>query len=51
MCEDITEQRGKMPKTAAPQDDVRFDEIGHWPQLVQKKAGADRARWQAVLSV
>ena len=37
MSEDRREQRGKMPKTAAPQDDARFDEIGHWPQHVQKK--------------
>ena len=29
LSEDRTEQRGKMLKTAAPQDDVRFDEIGH----------------------
>ena len=29
--EDRTEQCGKMPKTVAPQDDFRFDEIGYWP--------------------
>ena len=51
MSEDRTEQCGKMPKTAAPQHDVNFDEIGHWPQCVQKKAGTEYARWQAVLSV
>ena len=26
-----------MPKTPAPQDDVRFEEVGHWPQGVAKK--------------
>ena len=44
MSEDRTEQCGKMPKTAAPQHDVNFDEIGHWPQCVQKKAGTEYAR-------
>ena len=29
LSEDRTEQRGKLLKTAAPQDDVHFDEIGH----------------------
>ena len=43
--EDRTEQRGKMPKAVALQDDVRFDEIGHWLQRVQKKkADAECAR-------
>ena len=42
--ENRTEQRGKMPKTAALQDDVRFDEIGHWRQRVKKKAGVECAR-------
>ena len=38
LSEDRTEQHGKMPKTAAPQDDIRFDEIGHWSQRVKKKS-------------
>ena len=44
VSEDRTEQCGKMPKTAAPQHDVNFDEIGHWPQCVQKKAGTEYER-------
>ena len=31
------ETRGKQPKTPAPQDDIRFDEVGHWPQRESKK--------------
>ena len=37
VSEDRTEQCGKMPKTAAPQHDVNFDEIGHWLQCVKKR--------------
>ena len=37
VSKDRTEQRGKMAKTAAPQGDVRFDEIEHFPQRVKKR--------------
>ena len=52
LSKDRTEQRSKMPKRVASEDDVRFDEIRHCPQRVQKKeAGTEHPRWQAVLSV
>ena len=44
VSKDRTGQRGKMPKTATPQDDVRLDEIEHFPQRVKKKAGPERAK-------
>ena len=37
VSEDRIEKRGKMPKAPATQDDVHFDEVGHWPQLIAKK--------------
>jgi len=37
LSEERVEMRGKLPKTPAPQDDVRFDEVGHWPQRETNK--------------
>ena len=37
MSKDRIEKDDKMPKISALQDDIRFDEAGHWPQLVAKK--------------
>ena len=37
VSEERIEKRGKQPKTPAPQDDVRFNDVGHWPQRETKK--------------
>ena len=37
VSEERLEKRGKRHKTPAPQNDIRFDEVGHWAQKELKK--------------